>query len=343
MARFGKKFYLDCLRDLLDRRQTSLANYRHIAIIGDAPFTRTQQKRIKDAIVATVNARKSNVPPEFSGIWPEDGILIANVADDESEKWLINFQNIIAEQSGCKLRIMRASEIDYLYTFDAVFHYSDQYTNDEILYALESQAREFALSTREWQVVKRYHKGRSVTLTLDIDSNSSVYIQEKNFVLPYRLGHARFFYDGEDDLPTTRFTPMTPATVVPVAVDVENKPPVSINPNPATHAYPKTNMKPPTPSTPETVTVAMNVENNQPSTGPTPPTPEPVAMIVKNNSPVTVSPNAATQTDPQANMLPNSVISCPNNIKRQHEAENLPGSSGSENGAKKLKTEMGAN
>lgn len=262
-------------------KQFALKNYRHVAIIGDVPFTWIQQKTIKDAIVATVNARKSNIPPEFSGIWWEDGMLIANAADDESEKWLIDYQGTFAALSGCKLQVRRRDEIPDLFCFDAVFHCSEQYTDDEILYALESQARQFALSTKEWIVLDRYERGRTVTLTILIDSDSSVYIQEKNFFLPYRLGHAKFYYDDDDDLPTTRSPPTIPATI-PVAMNVEKTPPVTINPIPA------------------------------------------------------------TQLNPEANMMPKIVISCPN-IKRQHENESLPGSPGSDIAAKKLKMEAGPN
>lgn len=162
---------------------------RRVGLVAEKPITDSEEKLIKDAIVRTVRAKKSDCPPEFFGIKNRKGIIIATVADQESEDWLMTHRKDISKECGIKLKVYKEQDIPSPYVFKVTFPDSESESNESILDTLESYSRH-PLPTSHWIVKKRIIEGHRVILDLSVDKKSAKYFEERNYRLPYGLGHA---------------------------------------------------------------------------------------------------------------------------------------------------------
>lgn len=165
---------------------------RPYGIVGKNPFTKEEANKIRDAIVSTVRARKSAIPPEFYAVKLVKGHLICRVADKESGRWLTKYQEDIAEASGCELKVYKEKDIPVDHLFRARFNFSAQDTSADILDILESYSRE-PLPATKWTIQERIVEREAAILTVRVDTDSAEYIRLKNCKLPYKLGHAKFY------------------------------------------------------------------------------------------------------------------------------------------------------
>lgn len=175
---------------------------RRVGIIGPAPFTLAAGNSILNAIVATVERKLSDLPPEFHGIQRQFGFLVATVADQESELWLRTYQDELIAASGCELKIVSEKDIPTRNIYKGVFTHSAEDTNARILHLLECYSRHFVLKTQSWNVVRRVDDGQTAILFIVLDEASADYIESKDGVLPFRLGHARVSPTWQSSKPT---------------------------------------------------------------------------------------------------------------------------------------------
>lgn len=211
---------------------------RKVGIVGENPFTDNQLEAIKTAIMAVIATRPSNTPPEFHGIQNRNGLLVATMANPESETWMYNQQEAIAAASGLSLRVVSEKDIPKTAIFKAFFSHSSGNTNEEILRLLGSQFRDFLLPTEEWIVVRRIVRDDSVILFMAIDVASADIIRDCKGSLPYRFGHAKFLHsnaaaaeaepslpvDGTGPTPDEARAKPPPKVVIPVAAPAPVKP-----------------------------------------------------------------------------------------------------------------------
>lgn len=164
--------------------------YRRVGIIGKVPLTETDASKFKDAVVAVVRQRKSNMPPEFQSMVLRNGLLIATVCDVESELWMLTYQEELAKASGLDIKIVLEKDIPCSRLYKGVFSHSATYTTLDILDTLEAYTRNFTLNTKSWTVSRRVDDGDTTLLYFTMDEASQKYIKTKKGVLPYRIGHA---------------------------------------------------------------------------------------------------------------------------------------------------------
>lgn len=188
---------------------------RRMGIVGAKPFTVEEVSDIKNAICSLVRKQKSEMPPEFHGIQHKLGHLIATVADEESATWLANYGDEIAALCGHDLKVVDEANIPNTQVYKGSFAHSAEDSNEDILDTITSFTRRYALSTAQWRVVRRVNDGHVAILFLSVDDASSNYIRENEYLLPYRIGHARLHKVGPEEI--------NPKTQQDIAADTQLK------------------------------------------------------------------------------------------------------------------------